>query len=1226
MTGKFGARVGAAAWLLGLSLVGPQPGVAAADGPDADSPSSATESPGSPSDGAAGEAKTGPSRRGVGPIGAQHRGKVQAPDRLEAPPRRGPRMASTVRSEDPGPSVRNTAELQRISAVTVQQRPGSEPPLSLGEVLVPAASALLPRASGVVGVPAPPEAASVVASSQSSPASGCAACWGAGAPSLGAAINTVINHVFNSAFEWSSTLPGGPLSNLLEGALVLVRRSLFLSPEGVSADLVGNSLSVSVNPGSVAYVRQVGSRLQVSGDPWFRRAQSLDTALVSSVAVANKAVDSGCAGLVVQSGVFRGSSPDLLISLQTSQIDSLRFGTGAAFSGAVHSSVVGGPLVVRDAVRGLSGVALYAPVVLANDVEVDGGSDYATFAGTVDASKMGRQSLTVTASGTTTFEQAVGGQTPLGSLLTRGIAPIDIPQSDDSKTIPLHYLPEFTTSGQSQVKYGIDVAVGNNPSQIYEFDTGGSSFFAGYNPDYWRNVPLSTTAIANSYSSGIYYNGVVSNAPITIGRGSQTVSTGQPIQVAAILAGGNAKQGTVFDFANPDAPPVDSHFFGDFGANLNTTPVPGLPTPLTSPLFQLPGNLSSGFLVQLGPIGTDPSLTVGVTDALRAQFPFAVPVEKMQSGGTYPVSGYDLLNWLGFSPSYTAAVGFVTEQIGATPTLPTVIDSGAPSTGIRVKGQGGDPFNVDGQLAPGVTFTATFPTTAGRLPLKWAYQAGNSSSVDLINYQQGASGGSQNVNTGLNLYNAFDVMFDLAEAIIWLRPTGAQATVNLKSVTTTGSQTYEQVANLDGAYTTGGGDFSVGGSTGLLGSTVVSAGSGDVTFSGTVDSYDTRQSLIVNSTGTTAFGRPVGGLQPLAGLLTDTGGFTRTAAVYTEGDQTYNDPVALANQYSAGGSFTAAGPATLVAPVALSGGEITFSGAIESTPNRGYSLTLTPARGKTARLSGDIGAAQPLGGLSIQAQSDGNASVIAPGNVVLSGDLGFSADKGLVIGPNVSATFTGGGVIRNFSGDGVAIGAASDDDKTVQRPVINNFAISGNGRSGNGGAGIHANETYDGLFESNAILNNAGSGVLVEGGTGNQILSNSISGNSAGITLTDGANNDQQAPIDVSAAMISGTELTVNFAVPSQGQRAGLYTVQVFYSPAATTGSVQGLQLLTTYDYVPAGPAVTQVITVPSTVAIGGYVTVTATSANGDTSPFSTAAAFSGFDQTSSADQSEGWR
>ncbi|AQT80277.1 hypothetical protein B1R94_14915 [Mycolicibacterium litorale] len=119
--------------------------------------------------------------------------------------------------------------------------------------------------------------------------------------------------------------------------------------------------------------------------------------------------------------------------------------------------------------------------------------------------------------------------------------------------------------------------------------------------------------------------------------------------------------------------------------------------------------------------------------------------------------------------------------------------------------------------------------------------------------------------------------------MIWLRPTGGQATVSAGSVTTTGSQTYRQNALLDGTYTTSGGDFSVAGVTTLLGDTVVHAGTGNVTFSGTVDSISGNQDLTVNAGGTATFVREVGSQRALGSVTVDAAGSTSTASVQTAG-------------------------------------------------------------------------------------------------------------------------------------------------------------------------------------------------------------------------------------------------------------------------------------------------------------------------------------------------------
>ncbi|APE16298.1 hypothetical protein BOH72_14805 [Mycobacterium sp. WY10] len=919
-------------------------------------------------------------------------------------------------------------------------------------------------------------------------------------------MGTVVNHVFNSAFDVVGGLPGGPLSDLVGGALVLVRRSLFFVPEGVGVAQTNSSLVVSVNSGSVAYIRQVGSSVQIAGDPSFFRAYTVSDAAPVSVSVGG-AGNAGCAGVVVTSGTVNGS-------LSTSGIDALRFADGAAFAGEVDASLSAGTLHVRDAVRGLGGVRLGAAVVLDSDVQVDAGDQDATFAGTVDAARAGRQSLTVTALNTTTFEAAVGGHAALASLLTQGIAPLSITQSTDTKTIPLHYLPTYNANGQPQVKYGIDVAIGNNASQIYEFDTGGTAFFAGYNPAFWQNVPLSTTGLSIDYSSGNFFNSVVSTTPITLGTGSQTVST-QPIQIGAILSGGNSKTGAVFDFTNPLVPAVENNFYGDFGASFAVLSGTGLSIPMTSPLFQLPGNLSSGFLVQLGPIGTDPQLSMGVTDALRDQFTYAIPVAQLIGSGDYPVSGYPILQQFGFFPQYFAQDGSGAKQpIGteqfpqcATQCLPTLIDSGAPTTGIRLKDiPGGDPYNDGGQLKPGVTFIAEFPTTQGRAPLTWEFTAGDTGSVDLVQYQGGSvATDTQNVNTGLTLYNYYDVMFDLQDQVIWLRPNGGESTVNLNSVTTTGNQTYQQNAQLDGSYTTGGGDFSVTGVATLVGDTVINAGSGDVTFSGTVDgAANGQQTLAVNSGGATAFVRQVGGNIALKSLATDAGGSAATAAVTTTKDQTYNDgTVALSGPYrTTTGNFLVSGSTELAGPASIQTGgpgTITFTGTVDAQPGRGLTLKLTTAGGDI-HLAAAVGAQNPLGGLVLASTAGAGATMVtADGAINLDGSLGFANQNGLSIGPLVTVDFRHGGLIQNFTKTGIVLEQSEDS-------TLKNFIVSNNGTGGILAAGVTGLTVTDSAVMGNGAPN-GGDGIDIAGGIDVNIADNSIIGNNGdGIAVYNYAN------------------------------------------------------------------------------------------------------------------------
>ncbi len=1063
--------------------------------------------------------------------------------------------------------------------------------------------------------------ASASASAQSS---SCSACWGAQAPTLGQAVSTVVNHLFNSTFDWLATLPGGPIDDLMTGALALVRRTLFFVPEGVTASQTTTGLVVTVNTGSTAYFRQDGTSVQVSGDPLFWGAEHFTVSADDTVAVSNPG-NAGCAGFVFTAGTAPGD-------LTTTGIDSMRFEGDSAFTGQIISAVLGTPLALRDAVRGLSGVAIDANVVLENDVSIDAGTGDAIFAGTVDGTKKGKQSLAVTALGDTVFVAPVGGVTPLSSLLTQGIAPLTVAESRDSKTIPLRFLPEFfspppgsPTASPGGVKYGIDVAIGNNPSQVYEFDTGGTAFFAGYNQAFWTNVPLTTTPANEQYNSGNYYDGVVANTVVTLGQGKQTVSTAQPIGIGAILTGGNATPpATTFDFTNPLVPPVEGQFFGDFGASLAVN------NGLTNPLLQLPGNLGTGFLVQLGPIGVPPQLTVGVTDELRRQFPYAVPVIESPEGGTYPTSGYPVLDQFGFAPAYSVTRDGQTEDLGtqpplnitcatSKPCLPTLIDSGAPTAGVRL-GDDSQPFfaTPDGkQLLPGTTFTATFPTTQGRPALTWEFVAGDNSSVNEVRYQQTQKvGNPENVNVGLTLYNYYDVMFDVVEKTIWLRPTGAQANVLLNSVTTTGDQTYRQNAQLGGTYTTTkGGSFSVAGITVLDGDTVIATGDGDVTFSGTVDSAaaNSPSSLTVNTTGATSFVREVGGQAELASLAVNGGGDTRTAAVRTKQDQTYSGDVVLNGLYSvADGTFSVAQSATLNGPVAVFGGDIDFGGAIDAQPGKGFQLNLTPGDGNTATLSGTVGSVNPLGGLAVYAVENGSATINAPASITLRGDLGFAAERGIDIGDDVTASFTGGGLIQNFPGAGIVMGASKDS--VLQGLVINSngkdgvqvtgakdLRITGNNISGNGSDGIHLEDSTDAQITGNTLSGNTSDGVMVKGGQGNAILSNSIFGNTGlGIELSDGGNDSQPAPVIDSASLTAATsQLKVTGTVSAAQGQPGDFEVQVFYTSASTTiTDVQGQQLIytTTITTTDAQAAIfTFTIPVSSSVVSGGFITATAT-------------------------------
>ncbi|MBK4722863.1 filamentous hemagglutinin N-terminal domain-containing protein, partial [Azospirillum sp. YIM DDC1] len=153
----------------------------------------------------------------------------------------------------------------------------------------------------------------------------------------------------------------------------------------------------------------------------------------------------------------------------------------------------------------------------------------------------------------------------------------------------------------------------------------------------------------------------------------------------------------------------------------------------------------------------------------------------------------------------------------------------------------------------------------------------------------------------------------------------AGGTASVKSVTTTGAQTYSGTVTLDGTYATGA-VFSAIGAVTLAGDTMVD-GTSSVLFMNTVDG---AHALVVNNKGMAQFNGAVGGTTALASLTTDAGGTSSVKSVTTTGAQTYNDAVTLDGTYNSGsGAFTANGAATLAGATTVNGGSVLFAGTVD---------------------------------------------------------------------------------------------------------------------------------------------------------------------------------------------------------------------------------------------------------------------------------------------------------
>ncbi len=164
---------------------------------------------------------------------------------------------------------------------------------------------------------------------------------------------------------------------------------------------------------------------------------------------------------------------------------------------------------------------------------------------------------------------------------------------------------------------------------------------------------------------------------------------------------------------------------------------------------------------------------------------------------------------------------------------------------------------------------------------------------------------------------------------------------------------------------------------------------------------------------------------------------------------------------------------------------------------------------------------------------------------------------------------------------------------------------------GNGGNGVLVNGASSNTVGGNAasagntIAFNQGAGVAVQSGTGDAVLTNSIFSNTGpGIRLLNGGNNNQPAPVFMSAVS-SGGSTSVSGTLG--GTSGATVTVQFFSNPRNFT---EGKTFLgSTTVTIGGNGSASFSASLPVAVAAGQFVTATATDPANNTSSFSVAMA-----------------
>jgi hypothetical protein len=134
--------------------------------------------------------------------------------------------------------------------------------------------------------------------------------------------------------------------------------------------------------------------------------------------------------------------------------------------------------------------------------------------------------------------------------------------------IPLYI---FQLPNNGGFKIGIKASFDNKNFLMYEFDTGGSGFWAAGNDNWWPNyLPSNSSPQTINYSSGIQYVGEPVVTDVYFENGL-SISTGVSRITQATKGSDetfNSGWTNALTETAPNDPPLWGHFFGDFGMSL----------------------------------------------------------------------------------------------------------------------------------------------------------------------------------------------------------------------------------------------------------------------------------------------------------------------------------------------------------------------------------------------------------------------------------------------------------------------------------------------------------------------------------------------------------------------------------------------------------------------------------------------------------------------------------
>jgi hypothetical protein len=340
-------------------------------------------------------------------------------------------------------------------------------------------------------------------------------------------------------------------------------------------------------------------------------------------------------------------------------------------------------------------------------------------------------------------------------------------------TIPLYHVRDE----QGNLRLGIYGALGGSrEAKLYELDTGSSGMYAAYNANWWpRLTVVRPSPGPQDYGSGVQFDADIVKTTIAFRLADGSFSAPATVQIGRIQSG-SAKGISSSRWASMVArgqPPLHGVFFGNLGSGLKEK------NGLFAVLAQIPG-ATNGFIIRSGGVveqlGRGQSVQrgeviVGLTPALRAQFPARVPMLPQLDNGApaHLPSGYLARD------EYPLAIAISLRGPNgnsASAQARAVLDTG----GVNIHIHRGSGMGVDLEIPRSflVKDKRLRPDTDVEIGAQggwnWNFTAGTTKSVNRVQVTPPRERQAGGINLGTSVFFDFDVMFDIENGVVGFRP------------------------------------------------------------------------------------------------------------------------------------------------------------------------------------------------------------------------------------------------------------------------------------------------------------------------------------------------------------------------------------------------------------------------------------------------------------------------